>query len=253
MKIVFIGAGNLATHLAKALFDNGHQIVQIYSRTEVSAQSLALETSAEATTDLSLVNQGADLYLFSVKDDILESLLMQMPQTNGIWAHTAGSVPIEVFKKHHNHYGVIYPFQTFSKLRPVDFSQIPVFVEANDEQTFSGIESCMSGITRKIFRLSSDKRKYLHLSGVFACNFVNHLYAISEKILQTQNIPFEVILPLIDETARKVHEIPPHNAQTGPAIRYDQNVIEKHLALLVEEDQKTIYELLSTNIHQNNK
>lgn len=249
MKIVFIGAGNLATNLAKELYSNGFTIGQVYSHTHESADCLAQAVNASATTSVKKIETDADLYIFSVKDSALEDLLTDMPKTKGVWIHTAGSIPMTIFQKHHADYGVIYPFQTFSKKRKVDFREIPIFIEANNEKNLETIKHYVSCLSDKIIPLASEKRKYIHLCGVFACNFVNHLYAVSENILEKENIPFEVLLPLIDETARKVHELSPKEAQTGPAIRYDENVMEKHLSLLKEKRQKEIYELLSRSIH----
>ncbi len=253
MKIIFIGAGNLATNLAHELHSKGHPILQVYSRTEESAKVLSKSVGAEAITNIGQIETGADLYLFSVKDSSLEGLLAQMPATSGLWVHTAGSIPLNIFDKFHGDNGVIYPFQTFSKSRKVDFSEIPVFVEANSEKNLEVLLHFVETFSRKAITLSSEKRKYIHLCGVFACNFVNHLYAVAGNILASEGIPFDVLLPLIDETARKVHELSPEKAQTGPAVRYDENVIRKHLSLLTDEDQKLLYELLSKSIHETHK
>lgn len=252
MKIVFVGAGNLATHLAQELFVKGNQIVQVFSRTRESADSLAQLVKAQSIISLSDIFTSADLYVFSVKDAVLEDLLSLMPITSGMWVHTAGSVPLNVFGQYHSDYGVIYPFQTFTKSRSVDFSEVPIFVEANTAHNLGDLVSLCKTLSSKVIELSSEKRKYIHLCGVFACNFVNHMYAVSENILSSQNLPFDVLLPLIDETACKVHQLSPVQAQTGPAVRYDENVISRHLALLEDKDQKQIYELLSRNIHETN-
>jgi predicted short-subunit dehydrogenase-like oxidoreductase (DUF2520 family) len=253
MKIVFIGAGNLATSLARELYSKGHLILQVYSRTEESAKALSESVKSNPITNITRIRTDADLYIFSVKDAVLEQLLAQMPRTSGLWVHTAGSIPLSVFGNYHSHYGVLYPFQTFSKEREVDFWEIPVFIEANSDNNLELLRNCVKTFSRKAIPLSSEKRKYIHLCGVFACNFVNHLYALAEDILASQDIPFEVLLPLIDETARKVHELSPKEAQTGPAIRYDENVMNKHLALLTDGSQKLLYELLTENIHETNK
>lgn len=253
MKIVFIGAGNLATSLAQELKVKRHKIEQIFSRTMESASELAAKVDSSPTNDLKKLIIDADLYIFSVKDSILEQLIQQMPFTSGIWVHTAGSIAMDIFKSYHTDYGVIYPFQTFSKSRKIDFSVIPVFVEASTGANLQQILSISHSISEKVIPLSSDKRKYVHLCGVFACNFVNYMYTISESILNEKDIPFDILLPLIDETAKKVHKISPKEAQTGPAVRYDENVINKHMSLLKDENQKAIYKLLTVNIHKTNK
>ncbi len=253
MKIVFIGAGNLATNLAQEIHSKGHQILQIYSRTTDSAELLAQSVNSVPTTNLKEICQDADLYIFSVKDSALEGILNEMPATQGIWVHTAGSIPLSILEKYHDKYGVIYPFQTFSKNRKVSFQEISVFVEASDQSTFQSLQEFITTFSSRVIPLSSEKRKYVHLSGVFACNFVNHLYAIASEILDSQDIPMDVLLPLIDETARKVHELNPKEAQTGPAVRYDENVIQKHLSLLTDADERQIYELMSKNIYKTNQ
>jgi len=252
MKIVLIGAGNLATNLALGLVKQSYNISQVYSKTIESAKTLAALTNSKATNDISEIEKDAHLYIFSVKDSALEEVLNNIPPNNGLWVHTSGSIPMSVFENHNQNYGVIYPFQTFSKQRRVNFREIPVFIEANTEENFDKLCSIFLSISGKIFPLSSEKRKYVHLTGVFACNFVNHLYEISSRILEKEDIPFDIVLPLIDETAAKVHDMKPKDAQTGPAVRYDRNIIDKHLALIKDERLKEIYRLMSEDIHETN-
>lgn len=252
MKIVLIGAGNLATHLGKALHAAGHDMVQVFSRTMQSAETLASLLDAEPLTDMAQVRDDADVYIFSVKDSALEQLVSQLcGGEKKVLLHTAGSMPMSVFRGKALHYGVLYPMQTFSKQREVDFSIIPCFVEANDEFALKQIEGLAGQITHRVFQLSSEDRKYLHLSAVFACNFANHCYAASQELLQQHGIPFDVMLPLIDETAAKVHGMTPKEAQTGPAVRYDENVIGKQIQLLENQPYfQKIYDCMSKSIHE---
>ena len=272
MKIVLIGAGNLATHLGKALHAAGHDMVQVFSRTMQSAETLASLLDAEPLTDIAQVRDDADVYIFSVKDSALVQLVAQLcrHEADGlgedgavnalrkakkgeherVFLHTAGSMPMSVFKGMAQHYGVLYPMQTFSKQREVDFSIIPCFVEANDEFAQKQIEGLAREISGRVYQLSSEDRKYLHLSAVFACNFANHCYAISQELLEEHGIPFYVMLPLINETAAKVHEMKPKDAQTGPAVRYDENVIGKQSKLLENHPHfKKVYDSMSKSIH----
>lgn len=272
MKIVLIGAGNLATHLGKALHAAGHDMVQVFSRTMQSAETLASLLDAEPLTDIAQVRDDADVYIFSVKDSALVQLVAQLcrHEADGlgedgavnalrkaekgeherVFLHTAGSMPMSVFKGMAQHYGVLYPMQTFSKQREVDFSIIPCFVEANDEFAQKQIEGLAREISGRVYQLSSEDRKYLHLSAVFACNFANHCYAISQELLEEHGIPFDVMLPLINETAAKVHEMKPKDAQTGPAVRYDENVIGKQSKLLENHPHfKKVYDSMSKSIH----
>lgn len=272
MKIVLIGAGNLATHLGKALHAAGHDMVQVFSRTMQSAETLASLLDAEPLTDIAQVRDDADVYIFSVKDSALVQLVAQLCRHDAdglgeegavnalrkakkgeherVFLHTAGSMPMSVFKGMAQHYGVLYPMQTFSKQREVDFSIIPCFVEANDEFAQKQIEGLAREISGRVYQLSSEDRKYLHLSAVFACNFANHCYAISQELLEEHGIPFDVMLPLINETAAKVHEMMPKDAQTGPAVRYDENVIGKQSKLLENHPHfKKVYDSMSKSIH----
>lgn len=253
MKIILIGAGNLATHLGKAVFAAGHDVVQVFSRTLQSASVLASQVGAEAIADMSKVRNDADLYILSVKDDALAQLLPQLckGKETKVFLHTAGSMPMDIFRGMALHYGVLYPMQSFSKGRKVDFRVIPCFIEANDEFALQQIGDLAHQMSDQVYRLSSEDRKYLHLSAVFACNFVNHCYAISQEILEQHDIPFDVMLPLIDETAAKVHEMRPNAAQTGPAVRYDENVIRAQSSLLKPNPLvKDIYDRMSMSIHK---
>ncbi len=251
--IVFLGAGNLATNLAHAFYRKGFRVAQIYSRTEESARTLAQAVEADYTTNLADVTSDAQLYVVSLKDDALVELLPQMVagKEKGVWVHTAGSVPMDIWKGHVERYGVFYPLQTFSKSRLLDFSEIPVFVEGSSEKEVNFLRQIASALSRKVLEATSEQRRNLHLAAVFTCNFTNHMYVLAERLLRRNNLPFDVLLPLIDETARKVHELSPLLAQTGPAVRYDMGVIGKHLDMLADEpEMQRIYRLLSDDIHR---
>lgn len=252
MKIVFIGAGNLATQLALSLQEAGHDILQIYSRTMTSASALASRLECDATDSLEKVSRGADVYIFAVKDTVLRQLAASLipGRDEALFLHTAGSMPADVFAGA-CHYGVFYPMQTFSKSRRVQFSEIPCFVESPDKDDLEKIKTLASSVSGRVYEVSADDRRQLHLAAVFACNFVNHCYALSAELLAERHIPFEVMWPLTDETARKVHEMSPAEAQTGPAVRYDENVMGKQKTLLENHPQwKEIYESMSRSIHE---
>lgn len=252
MKAVLIGAGNLATSLGCSLLKAGHDVVQVYSRTEKSASELAVLAGGSPTTELSALTNDADVYIVAVKDSVIADIVPQLckGRESKTFIHTAGSIPMNVFEGMAAHYGVLYPMQTFSKSRIVSFSDIPCFVEANDDLAFTVVNNLASSLSERVMLLSSEQRKYLHLAAVFACNFVNHCYGIASDILEKNDIPFDVMLPLIDETARKVHELKPIEAQTGPAVRYDQNVIRRQAELLKDNPLfRQIYESLSMGIH----
>ena len=251
--IVFIGAGNLATNLAKALYRKGFRIVQVYSRTKESAASLAQNVEATYTTDLSAIVDDAQLYIVSLKDDTFVQLLPEMVagRKNALWVHTAGSIPMSIWEGQVERYGVFYPMQTFSKQREVDFREIPIFVESHSVEETQFLKDIAAALSEKVHEATSEQRKNLHLAAVFTCNFTNHMYALAAELLRKYQLPFDVMLPLIDETANKVHEMEPRTAQTGPAVRYDEQVINRHLQMLADEPHmQELYRLISENIHR---
>lgn len=255
MRICFIGAGNVATNMARALRSAGHDIVQVYSRTMASATALAGIVESKAVTDINAVDDTADIYIISVKDDVIAHIAASLcPRIcRSVVVHTAGSVPIDVLSRVAKRCGVIYPMQTFSKQRAVDFSEIPCFIEANDDDTLAVIERLARSISRNVCRMTGSDRRRLHLAAVYACNFANHCYEMAAEILASAGINFNVLLPLIDETARKVHSLSPLKAQTGPAVRDDKKVMEAHLRLLDDMSAiylSDIYRLMSQSIHQ---
>ena len=250
MKTIFLGSGNLATRLSLEMHRKGMQIGQVYSHTPDHAKELAEQLGCTWTDEPEAVDTDADLYVFSLKDTALSDVIARIRPNKGMWVHTAGSMPMDVFAGYAAGYGVIYPLQTFSKARPVDFSVIPFFLEANTPENAYKLRQLAETLSGNVRFLSSDDRKSLHLAAVFACNFTNHIYALAVKLLQEKDIPADVLLPLIDETAAKIHMMSPAEAQTGPAIRYDENVISKHLAMLADPDMRSIYRLISQSIHK---
>lgn len=253
MKLVFIGAGRLATNLGRALVDAGHDILQVYSRTMESAQEAAMVMGGAPITQLDKITKNADAYICAVTDSALPELLPTLckDREQKVWLHTAGSMPLNVFKGMALHYGVIYPMQTFSKETEADFRHIPCFIEANDDLAGKTVVKLATDISSDVTPLSSDDRKYMHLAAVFACNFANHCYALAADILEKHGMDFKALLPLIDETANKVHFMQPKQAQTGPAIRYDENVIRAQSQLLRNDPfAKDIYDRMSISIHK---
>lgn len=254
--VVLIGAGNVATHLGRALQKAGCRILQVYSRTKESAETLALMLDTTCTTVLDDVRTDADLYIVALKDCVLPKLVSGIVKgrEGALFVHTAGSVSMDVWKECAVRYGVLYPMQTFSKQRNVDFADVPFFIEADREEDKKALKVLARRISPKVYEATSDQRKSLHIAAVFACNFTNHMYALCHHLLAQHGMPFEAMLPLIDETARKVHELSPIEAQTGPAVRYDVNVINRHLEMLAGEPEvKDIYEMISKSIHRYDK
>lgn len=254
MKIVLIGAGNLATQLAFALQEQGYDLRQVFSRTEQSAALLANQLHLPYTTSLEEVEADADLYIASLKDDALMSRAAEIVRgknRDALFIHTAGSVPMSVWEGHATHYGVIYPMQTFSKQRRVSFREIPMFVEANGETERQQLLELARSLSTKVYEASTEQRRQLHLTAVFVCNFVNHMYAIGEHLLSAHDLPFESMYPLMKETLEKVLSgMNPSAAQTGPAVRYDEGVMSKHEALLADHPEwQQLYQMISKSIH----
>ena len=164
---------------------------------------------------------------------------------DGLFIHTAGSLPVDVLPAERR--GVLYPLQTFSRARQIDFRQVPLFIESPSDEDF--LLAIASQLSLTTWRMDGRRRGLLHLAAVFVCNFTNHMYDLGDHVAREAGVPFEVLLPLIDETARKVHQLSPGNAQTGPAVRLDRNVMERHLELLPGRREKEIYELLSRSIY----
>ncbi|MDD4822535.1 MAG: DUF2520 domain-containing protein [Bacteroidales bacterium] len=247
--VTFIGAGNLATQLALCLHKSGIKIIQVFSRTEEAASLLAMKVGALSCTHIPDITSEADVYIFALKDTVLEDVASKTPVNKGLWIHTSGSMPMNLFAPYKESYGVLYPLQTFSKTKEVDFSQIPLFLEGSNEKVMDTIKKLANILSPHIYFVDSEKRKRLHLSAVFACNFANHLYSIADEIIRETGIPFSVLFPLIQETAAKVQELPPLDAQTGPAVRYDQNIINKQIEMLKDSPEfQEIYRLLSQSI-----
>ncbi len=253
MNVVLIGAGNLATNLAFGLQHTPYNVTQVYSRTLLSAKKLAEAIEADATSELSQVQRDADLYVISIKDDALEEVIARLCEgrSDKMFVHTAGSMPMDVFRGHCSHYGVFYPMQTFSKTHVLDFKGIPCFVEGNGQTETDMLLELGRVVSGDVSVLDSERRKYLHLAAVFACNFANHCFALGEEILQRHQISPKVLLPLIKRTVDKLDMMPARVGQTGPAVRYDRNVIDKQVSLLDDKPlDKQIYEMISESIHE---
>ncbi|OAV66426.1 hypothetical protein Barb6XT_01938 [Bacteroidales bacterium Barb6XT] len=250
MDIVFIGAGNLATRLSLEMQRAGLKVRQVYSRTEEGAKGLAEKLDCDWTCSLDDVRDDAGLYIFAVKDAVLEEVILQMKPNGGLWVHTAGSIPMGVFEGYAARHGVFYPLQTFSKEKVVAFCGVPVFLEASSEEDGRLLECVAGAVSGTVRFLSSEKRRFVHLAGVFAGNFSNYMYAVAAKLLEGQGIGYEALLPLIIETAGKVAEMSPSAAQTGPAVRFDENVMALQESLLEDGDLRELYRLISRGIYK---
>jgi predicted short-subunit dehydrogenase-like oxidoreductase (DUF2520 family) len=251
LNVVLLGAGNVATHLGRALHAAGINITCVYSRTLSHAQELAVEIGAKGVnqvTDLPC----ADVYLFAVKDDVLGPLVIEVAQyfPQSCFVHTAGSISLSVFDGCVENAAVMYPMQTFSKSLEVSFKGLPIYAEATNESAYDIVAQMALMIGAKVTPLSSEKRKYLHLAVVFACNFANHCYTLASQVMEQADLPFEDLIPLIEMTTRKLRLAHPIDGQTGPAVRGDQVVMEKQNSLLTDAEMlRQIYSLMSESIY----
>ena len=236
MNIIIIGKGNVATNLHYAFTKKGVACQMVSSR-----------------EGLDEVPQ-ANVYIYAVKDEALAEVVAQVnDKDKALHLHTSGTMPITVFGADKPHAGIFYPFQTFSKARVIeDFSTVPVFFEARGIDDISAVYSLALTITSHVYEASQHDRERLHVAGVYACNFTNLMYTMAAELLKNTHIPFSALLPLIDETAAKIHALAPADAQTGPARRNDENVMNHHLALLNDE-QRIVYSMLSDAIKKRNR
>lgn len=232
MNIVIIGKGNVASNLDYAFRKKGIICEMVSSRE-------SLDTIP-----------SANVYIYAISDEALANVVSQVKgKEKALHLHTSGSMPITIFGEDKPHAGIFYPFQTFSKARIIeDFSTIPVFFEARGIDDISAVYSLALTITSHVYETTQHDRERLHVAGVYACNFTNLMYTMAAELLQNTHIPFSVLLPLIDETAKKIHSLAPRDAQTGPARRGDENVMKHHLDLLENEEKRRIYTLLSNEI-----
>lgn len=260
LKIAIIGAGNVATHLSQALAQDNH-IVQVLARTPQSARRLAdllnslprltaagdLIYKTEAITDPAALLPDCDLYLVSVNDDALAEVASRTPDYPGIWAHTSGSVGMEVFAGKKQRYGVFYPLQTFSRDLQVEMREVPMLIEGSDPEVASNLMECAAEISDDVRQMASNHRAALHVAAVFACNFANLMWMEADRLLKEEGMDVKIFRPLLQATLGKLKRMTPEEAMTGPARRGDLDVIHRHLDRL-PEDKRRIYELLTREI-----
>lgn len=247
MDISIIGSGNVAWHLAKFFHTNGHRITTIYNRSAATGEQLAAEVSASFASLEEEIDTKSDLLILAIKDDAIEEILTNIrPQQGGIVLHTAGATPMSVLEKF-DRYGVIYPPQSLNKEIESNLSEIPFALEGSDIATQDAILQLMQSLAPKSFACDSRQRLALHVAAVFVNNFVNALYQIGYNILEKKNLDFELLRPIILETAKKVQNNLPQDTQTGPAVRNDKKTINRHLELLSDkETTRQIYQQLTS-------
>ena len=250
MKVVCIGSGNVATHFSNAFAAAGMELIQVWSKNQAHAALLADTLGAKAISDKAAIDLHADLYLIAVKDDAIPEMVAALAEVDGLVVHTSGATDLEVFSTSIlKNYGVLYPLQTFSRTKALDFSKVPLCLEAKNETILTTLKNIALQLSPLVYEVNSQQRRILHLAAVFACNFSNHLYAIGQEILEKNQLDFEILRPLILETAEKVQHAFPRDVQTGPAIRHDEQTLLKHKELLNGMPElQVIYETLSKSI-----
>ena len=244
IEIVVLGTGNVASHFIKAFSQCSQaKVIQIYNH---SPESLKVFSDYDTTTYLDQL-KTADLYLICVKDDHIKDLALKIPSVDAIVAHTSGSLPLlNTWSRD----AVFYPLQTFSKDKKISFQDLPICIETKVETDFKILEQLAENLGAKAFNVNTQQRQDLHLAAVFVCNFVNHLYHIGHEICAQKDLPFEILRPLIKETADKINFKNPREAQTGPAKRQDQTTINRHIHQLENPNYQEIYRYLTTSIQK---
>ncbi len=243
IKVSVIGTGNVATHFI-SVFEKSDttEIIQIYNHNNESLKRFSKFNTTTKLDDL----KPADLFLICIKDDKVEGLVKKM-NVNGVVAHTSGSVPL---LDSPNRDAVFYPLQTFSKDKNISFKDLPLCIETENESDRHILKSLADSIRAKAYNVNSRQRQELHLAAVFVCNFVNHLYHIGHEICSEKDLPFDILRPLIQETADKINFKNPKEAQTGPAKRKDQSTINRHINQLENPVYKELYRYLTTSIQK---
>lgn len=247
--VVLIGAGNVAEHLGKALLGAGINIAEIFNRSAGKGEFLAGMLSSEFVNDLSRISRDADLYIIAVSDNGISEVVSQLKLENRMVVHTSGTIAMEALKIASGRYGVLYPLYSFSGTGRVDFKDVPVCLEASDEQSLVRLRNPANKISDHVYEVDSVRRAHLHLAAVFASNFSNFMYVAAEEILTEHGLSPELILPLIRQSAEL--RIPGRffSRQTGPAVRGDSTVLEIHRKLLEDHrDYLEIYNLITKNI-----
>ena len=244
LNIVILGTGNLAAHLFRAFSKtSGVRVAQVVGRKTESLRWFS--KSVPTSSDFDSI-ADADIYLMALKDDAIATVSKFLVGKKGVVAHTSGATEMNVLLPENR--GVFYPLQTFTKGKNIDFGNIPICIEANAPESLDILKTLAGSISQNVHEIDSGQRKKLHLAAVFVNNFTNYLYGVGEEICSEEGLSFDLLKPLILETAEKAQTISPKEAQTGPARRNDQKSIQNHLKLLKDEKHIALYTLLSEAI-----
>jgi predicted short-subunit dehydrogenase-like oxidoreductase (DUF2520 family) len=250
IRLSIIGSGNVAQHLIQVFSKSSEiELVQVFSRKPESIVHLI--STDKIVSDLNKLIP-VEVTIISITDDAVAAVSKKLPFNNQLVVHTSGSIALEALDNK-NRSGVFYPLQTFTKSKEVDFKSIPICIEAENDIDYSILETLAKTISNSVYNVNSEQRKALHVAAVFVCNFTNHLYQIGNEICQQKKLSFDILKPLIQETANKIVSLSPEEAQTGPAIRKDTQTINTHLNFLTDEHQKEIYKMITKSIIDNGK
>lgn len=251
MQVVIIGSGNTATVFGKLVLQKGHQIVQVLGRNSLAVSKLATQLNAAAVNSYSEINLDADLYILAVSDNAITEVAQKIDLVNKTIVHTAGSVPKSVLNEVSDSYGVIWPLQTLRKEIEQKIPEIPLMIDGNNEETIKIITSFALSLSKNVKFADDMEREKTHLAAVIASNFTNHLFALTDDFCEKENLDFQMLIPLIVETADRMKYSMPADVQTGPAARTDIVTIEKHLQLLeLHPYLKKLYLRMSNSIMQ---
>jgi predicted short-subunit dehydrogenase-like oxidoreductase (DUF2520 family) len=251
-KVSFVGSGNLAWHLAPALDNVGYPVREVYSKNPKHAAALVGRLyEAHVNISLDFSASASRIFIISVSDDAIQEVAQKIVlPDDAIVVHTSGSQPLSVLDDTGSqNMGVFYPLQTFSKAKKVDFKSTPIFVESESSDVEKVLMKMAKALSGKVKRISSEERKALHVAAVFASNFSNHMLTIAKEITKQNDLDFDVLKPLIAETLNKSLEIGPEKSQTGPAVRGDFEILERHMEFLKENPELAeIYKVVSQHI-----
>jgi len=241
----------VATHISRHFHAQGQRIICVYSRNIESAERLAGELGSVATSDFAQVPQKADFFIFCVPDRIVPELAEQFKRREGTLLHTAGALPMDVFQGITEEFGVLYPLQSLSRDRKVRMGHIPFLVEASSPRVLERITDLAYSISERVEEVDSSKRLRVHLAAVFANNFSNHMQLVAKEIMEEANLDPGLLGPLLEETFHKLKEMDAGSAQTGPAVRGDQETINKHIELLKDHPEwEKLYTFISRDIER---
>ena len=248
--IAVIGTGNLAFHICNVLKKEGFNLQLIIGRNKTKVAEIGKKFKVSYTNQISLIPENIDLIFVCVKDDAVEEVIKSIKTdvSNRIIIHTSGSLAIDVIKKKTKNAGVFYPVFSFNKNRNVNFKKIPVLIETSKGKAQQTISKMAQIITDNVISVNSEQRKKIHLAAVISNNFVNYLYTVAEDFLKENKLPFNLLVPLITDAALRLQDNQPSKMQTGPALRGDKNILNKHLEMLKNKEIIKIYTLLSKQI-----